>query len=193
MSFFLDIETLSTESTAVILSVGMCYARMDSTYSNLQKDSIFIKLNAKEQLEKYKRVTSKDTLDWWDKQPIEAKRISLFPSETDVSTIDGINSIKHWMKQYPNYKQEYVWTRGSLDQMAFDSLCKSAGQEVISPYWNYRDIRTLLDCIKTTTERGYCKIEYPHNDGLNYDELFKLKHDPVVDVRLDALQLIYGK
>lgn len=193
MSFFLDIETLSTESNTVILSVGMCYARMDSTYTDLQQDSIFVKFDAKEQVEKYNRITSKDTLDWWSKQPEEAKRISLYPSSTDVSTVDGINQIKTWMKQYKNYKQEYVWTRGSLDQMAFDSLCKSAQQEVISPYWNYKDIRTGIMCLKTTEERGYCKVKYPYNDEFNYDELFKLKHDPKVDCQIDAIQLIYGQ
>jgi hypothetical protein len=191
MSFFLDVETLAVESNTVILSIGMCYARMDSTYSDLQKDSIFIKLNAKEQIEKYKRVTSKDTLDWWDKQPIEAKRISLFPSDTDVNILDGLTQLRKWIEQYPNYKQELVWVRGSLDQMSIDSLCRATGVDFIFPYWNYRDTRTMLDCIKTTTERGYCKVEYPHDD-LNYEELFKLKHHPTVDCQIDAIQMLFG-
>ena len=192
MSFFLDIETLAVESTTVILSFGMCFGKTDSTYSDLVKDSIFVKFNAKEQIEKYKRTTSKDTLDWWNKQDIQARQLSLLPSENDVTVIEGFTRIKNWMKQFPDYKNQYCWTRGNLDQLAIDSLANAAGIERLIPFWFYRDIRTALMCLKTTEERGYCKVKYPYNDEFDFDKLMKDKHDPCIDVRLDCAMLLWG-
>jgi hypothetical protein len=187
----LDIETTGTESTAVVLSAALTF--YDSTqplsYQGLVDRSIFVKFDAKEQIQLYNRTTDKDTLNWWNGQCDFARQRSLLPSTNDVSAKDGIKLIKQWLSKIPNYNKMTIFTRGSLDQMCMDSLCKSIGEDKLVPYYNYRDVRTLLDCFYTT-ERGYCNIDVSKCPDFNINKV--IKHDPVADVCYDMVQILAG-
>ena len=75
-----------------------------------------------------------------------------------------------------------------MDQACLDSIGRDLDLKPISPYYRWRDVRTALDILKTTSERGYCPIEYP---GFNENDV--QKHDPIHDCAFDVMQLIYGK
>jgi hypothetical protein len=187
----LDIETLGTESNSVILSAALTFYNSNQplTYQQLLDNSIFVKFDVREQIQQYNRITDKDTLNWWDSQCDFARKRSLIPSPEDVSAKNGILLIKQWLSKIPNYKTMTIFTRGSLDQMCIDSLCKSIGVEKLVPYYNYRDVRTLLDCFYKT-ERGYCSIDKSKCPDFDINKV--IKHCPVHDVCYDMVQILAG-
>lgn len=199
MSFFVfDIETLGVESTSVILSAGIVYVEPEAlmpdvnqafkqlTDSSFSQNSLFVKFKSVEQTKPpYNRVVDKGTLDWWNKKGAMAKDISFVPKASDVSVPDGIKMIQEFMKRKSS-EELIIWTRGSLDQMAIDSLCTAYGISPIAKYNAYRDIRTAVDIIYTNGKNGY--VEIP-----GFDESLMIEHDPVHDCARDALMLIRGK
>ncbi len=193
--FFLDIESLSVESTTVILSIGMLYAKDNSptTYQALLDNSIFLKLNAKEQINAYNRVVEKGTLEWWNKQGELAKDRSFTPKKTDLLCHDAIERLRKWTHHVcEKPKDEICWIRGSLDQMALDSLCRAMKVEPILPYNAYRDMRTAIDLLYPETgKNGYVEIDTSMCPDYDRDKV--LKHSPEHDCAMDACMLFFGK
>lgn len=192
--FIYDIETCDTESTTVILSTAILYVDETKDYSpqDLYENTLFVKFKAKEQIEIYKRSISKDTIAWWEKQCELAKKMSFYPKKSDLDALEAIDLLKRYIsKNTKDKKSELVWVRGSLDQMAMDSLCKNIGIENLFHYSNYRDVRTAIDLLYETSNKGYCKID-PEKLP-DWDENIIVKHDPIWDVVFDAIMLLYGK
>ena len=187
--FMFDIETLDAESTAVVLSASIIHFEIGEqyTYEELLNNALFVKFDAKEQIQNYNRSTDKGTLDWWAGQHDYVKKVSLAVTKEDVPAVAGINAIKKYMAQFPE-KDQTMWSRGSLDQMAIDSLCKATKQELIAPYYVWRDIRTAVDLLTETGKGGYCDIVHPTFQRHNV-----IKHHPTHDCALDIMMLIYGK
>jgi hypothetical protein len=65
-----DIETLDTESSAVVLSASIIHFDLGSTftYEELLSNAMFVKFNVKEQIKDYKRTMNKRTVEWWNQQ-----------------------------------------------------------------------------------------------------------------------------
>ncbi len=185
--FLIDIETLDTESTTIVLSTAILYFDTEnkSTFEEYVNKTCFVKFDVKEQ-KTMGRSVSADTVDWWKKQSKEVQQISLLPSENDVSVEMGIKKLQQYIRDNSKEKEELVWIRGTIDQMAMDSLCKSVKMEKLFPYWAYRDVRTFIDFTKETAKKGYCKIP-------NFDFSKVKKHDPIHDVCLDTLMILEGE
>ena len=100
---------------------------------------------------------------------------------------NGMQLLYDYMAKFPNSDKQTMWARGSLDQLVIDSLAVKFGLQEITRYNMWRDVRTAVDCLYGTSE-GYVDIVHP---------LFKrhevIKHHPVHDCALDAMQLMYGK
>jgi hypothetical protein len=188
--FVFDIETLAVESTSVILSMACTHFEPDLKPGpdELRQNTIFIKLNVEDQIQRLKRVIQKDTLQWWSKQCLNVKNKSLKPSELDVLAEDGLKTLKQWKENYPQSAKAWVWARGNLDQCVLSSLETAVGFDTVFPHYRWRDIRTAVDFLYNTTN-GYCKVDYPGFDS----DLHITKHDPVDDCILDAMMLMYGR
>ena len=201
MSFFvLDIESASVESTTVVLSVGMVYVDPDSlmkdndaAYAQLldegfEQNACFVKLKSVEQTKPpYNRVISKSTLQWWkDKTGEVQRKASLLPSADDVSVPVGMELLRAWYNKKREGIELPIWIRGSLDQMALDSLCTAYDIPPLARYNVYRDIRTAIDLIYSDGSSGYVDIP-----DFNRDQV--IKHHPVHDCAYDALMLLRGK
>ena len=187
--YMFDIETLDTESSAVVLSASIIHFDLGSTftYEELLSNAMFVKFNVKEQIKDYKRTMNKRTVEWWNQQHEYVRKLSLVPSSDDLSAIDGINAIKNYMAQFPEPEQT-IWARGSLDQMVIDSLCYSCEQEPIASYAVWRDVRTAVDLLADTAKSGYCEVNHPTFQRHNF-----IKHHPTHDCALDIMMLVYGK
>lgn len=181
----LDIESLSTESTCVILSAAMVYFNDGMTYEEMIDKSIFVKFDAKEQIQKYNRTASKSTLEWWKKQCDFAKNTSFNPSKYDVSAIEGIELLRNYLNIDPS-PTKILWTRGALDQMAIESLCNAIGVKPLVLYNQYRDTRTAIDILASTSKKGYCEVSLK-----DFSIQKVIKHDPRHDCAYDAVQLMY--
>lgn len=186
--FLFDVETLGVESNSVVLSAAMIHFNPEDrpTYQDLLDNACFVKFNAREQLD-VGRVISKSTLQWWKEQHEYTRKVSFDPSRDDMTVENGMQKIYDYMAQFPKAKEQTMWARGSLDQLVIDSLCLKFGLEEITRYNMWRDVRTAVDILYGTTN-GYAEIDHP---------LFKrhevIKHHPVHDCALDAMQLMYGK
>lgn len=184
--FILDLETLDVESTAVVLSAAVIHFDINKKYSyeDLLNECCFVKFDAKEQIEKYKRTVSKETIQWWKGQPEQVRKISVVPSKEDVSLIDGLSTIKDYVSSFKDEK--IVWIRGALGQVIFNSLCKSAGVYSIFPFHNYMELRTGINLLKNDSKKGYCYVPD--------EETFSLeKHNPKSDAAYDVMMLLYGE
>ncbi len=191
--FALDIETLGIESTSVILSIGLVYVK-DTTVKNYQemlKDSLFVKLNAKEQISKYGRTVDKDTLTWWKKQGEIQRKHSYIPSDKDVSVVEAVDSCIDWVKS-KNDDTALVWVRGSMDGPCMDNLFKSVLKSPLFGYNRYRDVRTAIDILyPNTSKNGY--VEVDPEQCPDWSEDLVVKHHPVSDCLYDLCMLRFGK
>lgn len=157
-------------------------------YQDLLDSACFVRFNVSEQKQEYKRTIRKSTLEWWDRQSEFAKKKSFYLDkkiEAEVSCLDSINTLKAYIENNGG-RDQIFWARGSLDQMAIDSLCVNLNCDPIAEYYMWRDVRTAVDILHETSKRGYCKI-----DGFNPD-LHVIKHDPIHDCALDVMMLVRG-
>ena len=187
--FLFDIETLGVESTSVVLSAALIHFDPEKrpTYQDMLDSACFVKIKAKDQIERLKRTVDINTLEWWKNQHEYARSVSFDPSNTDLSPEDAFTQLHNYMNKFPNAQKQTMWARGSLDQMAIDSLAVKLGLQPITGYNMWRDVRTAVD-VMYGTSNGYVEVDHP---------LFRrhevIKHHPVHDCALDAMQLMYGK
>jgi len=186
--FIFDIESLGVESNAVILSAAIIHFDPEKrpTYQDLLDNACFVKFNAKEQMDAG-RTVSKSTLSWWKEQHDYVKQVSLNPSRDDMTVNNAFLKLYKYMGEHKDAFKQTMWARGSLDQLVIDSLAVKFECEEITGYNMWRDVRTAVDILYGTTN-GYVDVDHP---------LFKrhevIKHHPVHDCALDAMQLMYGK
>lgn len=190
---FLDIESLGVESNSIILSIGALYISdtEPKPYTDLLDKSIFIKLNAKEQIESFGRTASKDTIKWWSEQSELARNTNYKPSKDDWGVVEALTTFTKWVDSIST-KDDLCWIRGSLDQVCLDSLYRAADLAPPIAYNKYRDIRTAIDFLyPETSKNGYVEVDQELCIGFNRDQV--LKHHPVHDCALDAAMMLYGK
>ena len=187
--FIFDIETLGVESNAVVLSAALIHFEPSEkpTYQNLLDNACFVKFKAKDQIERLKRTIDLGTLEWWQNQHSYPRSVSLEVSSDDLTPEEGITRLHNYMNQFKNPAHQTMWARGSLDQMAIDSLAKKLDMHSITDYNMWRDVRTAVDILYGTSN-GYTDVVHPE-----FRRHEVIKHHPVHDCALDAMQLMYGK
>ena len=186
--FVFDVETLGVESTAVVLSAALVHFDpvTEPTYQQLLDNSCFVKFKVMDQFA-LGRTSSKSTLEWWKEQHEYVRSVSFEPSKQDLSPVDGLKVLHAYMDRYDKNREQTMWARGSLDQMVIDSLAVRVDMQEISGYNMWRDVRTAVDIMYGTTN-GYVEVEHP-----TFERYEVIKHHPVHDCALDAMQLMYGK
>lgn len=192
MFFVFDIETMGVESTSIILSLALTRVEPETlsndpniSYRQLLDSTYFAKLDYKEQIA-LNRTWDAGTRSWWMKQTKPQQKASLIPSSSDVQIAHMYNDMKAFVQGTPNYKNLPVWIRGTLDQLAFESILRAVDLEPILMYNQYRDVRTAIDLLFPTSQGGYVNI--PEFELGNV-----IKHDPRHDCAYDALQLLRGE
>jgi hypothetical protein len=97
--FVFDIESLGVESNSVVLSVGMVYFNPEEqpSYDDLIKNSLFIKLNAKDQIDRLGRTVTKSTLEWWAQQHEYVRKCSFGARTDDIKAEDALDKIYAYM------------------------------------------------------------------------------------------------
>lgn len=187
--FLLDVETLSKSSEAVILSLACIQFEpgQNYTYEQLLDSAFFVKFNAADQMKRLERKAEKSTMDWWAKQCDFVRQLSFVPSDEDVTVEEGYEAFRKWVKTFtPDQQKEWVFIRGSLDQLVLDSLEMQLNVQPVFPYSQYRDVRTAIDFLYET-KNGYVSVP-------NFDSQSKVyKHCPRHDCAYDIMQLLYGE
>ena len=186
-------ETLAVESTAVILSAAIAHfdfspsEDLNEEFGSLVGRSLYVKLDSKIQAQQYNRAVDKSTLEWWAKQGEFVRDLCFKPSKQDLNPMVAMQALREYINKHSNGERNIIWTRGSLDQMVTDSLCKAIGIDTLAHYSDWRDVRTAVDLLAESSNNGYCQLSRPFNRDL------AVKHIPTHDIALDILMLKYPK
>ena len=160
-----DIETLSTKENALILSIGAVKFSLDNGII----DTFYVNLDPKTGKE-YGRNIMKETIEWWDKQDIKAKK-AVFVDAVDYK--EGLESFIDWY----GTKSIPIWANSPyFDVKIIDSSLTAIGCEKYPwKYWDVLDFRTVLQLF-----------------GLDMRDLKRdtIKHNALDDAKFQAEQLI---
>ena len=135
MHLMLDLETLDTATTAIVLSIGV--AAFDPNNIEEPPRPLFYRaLNVGSQRD-VGRTESRETREWWAKQSPEARTVLSEPTHFIHHALDEFAKL-----DWANVKG--VWGNGSdFDLGITRSLHESFGLTVPWAYWNARCYRTV--------------------------------------------------
>ena len=136
----IDLETLSTNPNAVILTVGG--VKFDPTTQMKPYSEMYFRVDVDSQT-KMGRDVMQDTVNWWSKQP---KQISdeAFSDHNRTSLDEMIKSINKF-----SVGVDVFWCQGPLfDYAILQDIYKQLGNPVPWQYWQIRDSRTLFSLVQ---------------------------------------------
>lgn len=128
-----DFETLGNGPTAPIIQIGATKFTEEEVLDTFR-------VNVKwESLQKYPFKMDYSTIHWWLQQDKEAQQ--------SITQTDGQLPIKKALKEFEkwigNPRDYQFWSHATFDAPILTNACKTVGIDVIIPYHNQRDIRTL--------------------------------------------------
>ncbi|MCM8532482.1 MAG: 3'-5' exoribonuclease [Lentisphaeraceae bacterium] len=126
----IDIETLSIENNAVIASIGVVLFDPFNESPRFNK-SQYHELSWSSQILE-KRHIDPETIDWWNKQPLDIP----IGKDDPEDVIDMLNDFVE--------DAEFIWFRGpQFDEVKLQSLAKDFDRSLNWKYSKVRDCRTL--------------------------------------------------
>ena len=135
----IDLETLSTNPNATILTVGG--VKFDP-YTNIEPaQGMYFRVDVDSQTEMGRDVMQ-DTLDWWGKQDPEIMEEALGDKDR-ISIDEMIKTLNKWCVGV-----DVFWCQGPLfDYAILQNLYGQMGVPVPWNYWQIRDSRTLFSLV----------------------------------------------
>lgn len=132
----IDIETLDTASTAVVVSIGMSFDSEDGIKSMQWNLAIGDQV-------KHGRTIGADTVDWWLKQD---KTVWAANREGEMQPAQALRLFSDAL--FDLYRQNgdklEIWANGiTFDCVILESLCKTYAVPLPWKYWELRDARTI--------------------------------------------------
>lgn len=164
----LDLETLSTQPHAIVVSIGAVALNAQGEVVSEFHTPVICSSQPD-------RDVSESTCQWWDGQSDEAKAASILAADA-IPAGEALQAFSAWVLEHANPKTVKVWGNGSnFDNVILSSLYTDHPQ-LSRPwsYWNDRDMRTLLDL-------------HPHAKDVGPFE--GIKHHALHDARHEAKQL----
>ena len=130
----LDLETLSTESTAAIVQIGA---------KQLYSDNTFCQYISPQSAERAGGTVSTETLEWWNKQDPTVRAVVMGGTRTHYEVLDSFDIWVHQLCD-GDYDRVYLWSNGA----DFDLPILRNAYELYSSYpfnfRNHRCYRTLI-------------------------------------------------
>jgi hypothetical protein len=133
----LDMETLDTAPTTVILTIGL--VKFDPRGSGVI-EKLELRPTIDEQTDTFGRSISDDTLRWWSTQSAEAINESM----GDQDRI----SYKECMEKLYKFcwNQQAIWSNGAgFDVVVAENAFRELDMRIPWPFWTIRDCRTIYD------------------------------------------------
>lgn len=184
MDFVFDFETLGKGADVALLSMAVVPFRFEDIlrqnmerppqerFSQLLEEGFYVKFDVEDQVRNYGRRIDKGTVKWWGEQGKEARKV-LKPSKKDLKLKDAMESFSEYCEQVGILSDSQMYCRGQdFDAPILDSLYDAVGIDKPIRYWNYRDVRTVIQCW-TFDRRG--QIE-----DVGYEDIF-VKHNALHD------------
>jgi hypothetical protein len=140
----IDLETLDTKNSAMVLSLGACCFNGESLIQSLDSsgfnNKLYIELDLKDQ-EVANRTISIDTLEWWLKQSpgLEQFNIKALKKYTLSQTVTVLDTF------ILENKIDCVWSNGpSFDMVIIESIYNShSNRPFMIKYSNWFDFKTI--------------------------------------------------
>jgi hypothetical protein len=142
----LDMETLSTDVSTVILTIGA--VRFDPRGVGVI-EKLELRPTMEEQTDLFNRTISEDTLRRWGEQSPEA-------IEEAMGDRDRIPYKECMEKLYKFcWNRDKVWSNGSgFDVVIAESAFRDHGMQYPWKFWNVRDCRTIYDLAGVSLKDG---------------------------------------
>jgi DNA polymerase III epsilon subunit-like protein len=170
----IDLETLDTVSTSVILSIGA--VKFDLESDKIDDDGYYAVADVDDQTSRG-RTISHSTLAWWMGQEKEAQKVFFEPSMTLESALIGLID---WL----SHDKRCVWSNGaSFDIPMMEHAFKSYGMEIPWQHWNTRCVRTYR---ALPWAKAVPKIEPKVKHHAMFDALAQAQHVQAVHAAMKA-------
>ena len=135
----IDLETLSTNPNATILTVGG--VKFDPYTMAEPSQGMYFRVDVDSQTEMGRDVMQ-ETVNWWSKQPKEISD-EAFSDDNRASLDDMIKKINKF-----SVGVDVFWCQGPLfDYAILQDIYKRLGYPVPWQYWQIRDSRTLFSLV----------------------------------------------
>jgi len=136
----LDIETLSTQSDACILTIGAIKFPRKGELPPLENCDTFYRRISKESCDALGLHTEQSTVEWWMKQSEDAK-YEVFTEHDRVPIENVLIEFSEWFGN-----SRFVWGHGSVfDVTILNNAYRVNGMQPPWVFWDVRDTRTLYD------------------------------------------------
>lgn len=145
--YMIDIETLDTSPSAVILSIGACEIRAEPVHGSLFYEELLVATQ-------YERTSSNDTIEWWKSQ-------GCCPDQGSTSISLAIQRLSGYLKQ--DTDRPIIWCKGTdFDICILAHAYKQYGQVVPWKYNDVRDFRTIKKLFAGMVTGDHINLN-PHN------------------------------
>jgi hypothetical protein len=178
-----DMEGLSDYGDGVVLSIAMVPFKMrdNNTFDELLNRSLYLKLDAKDQIKKGRQLAPR-TVEWWKSQSKEAQQI-LIPTPDDVLIEDALNRIDEFSAEWYDYKNSMFWSRGiQYDWTLFqDMYRRNSDRDPPLNSWSIHDTKTH---IRVLTGDKYSRYELESGKPKGF-----IAHNALHDACLEVLKI----
>lgn len=145
-----DIETLDTEPTSIILSLSAKFFRFNIGEIN----SFDIKFTLNDQI-KIGRTMGEGTFFWWLKTN-EMARLDIAEAEKRYSLYDGLMKFVEFIENNTSNKNYFIWSKSpNFDITIIENSLKYYNIEIPWKYSNTRDVRTIESLNPEITKNIY--------------------------------------
>ena len=149
-SIMLDCETLSTDHSAVVLSLGAVKFNAFTLQSPFE--DFYMRLDADDQIEKGRHV-SESTMEWWSKQPEDIQEEALGPQDRR-SVVDTLNAFNKFL-----VGADKIWCQGPhFDITILETLYKQYGINTNWQYYQVMDSRTIFGVLGDPRDRNRASL-----------------------------------
>ena len=168
----IDLETLGTQPGSVILSIGVVEFDPAAPVESCLGREFYCVVSQEDSVIKGMTV-SQDTLDWWNKQSAETRKVLTDSSDPAMSAglSDSLSTLTTFLGE-----GAVVWSNGAnFDQPLLDVAYNRVGIALPWKYWNSRCYRTI---------KGICP------NAKNLEPKTVCAHNALADAKWQALHLV---
>lgn len=142
-NIMLDIETLSTDFDALIISIGA--VRFDLS-TGIKGDTFYRKIDKQSCVDVGLKINP-ETVDWWMNQEEKARQEFLSKSDR-ISISDALIELSEFI-----LKEDFVWSNGAtFDLVILRSAYKACQIDLPWEFYNEKDVRTLAGLVPEVKE-----------------------------------------
>jgi len=141
----IDLETCSTETNALICTIGIVKFNLFDPNVIPQSTTILVD---KADAENAGLHISESTMSWWERQPEEAKyeAFNKTPRLSLRSALDDCNAFCKGMERY--------WCQGTnFDVVVLEQAMKTVNVKPVWKFWQWRDCRTVSKMVQSLPKR----------------------------------------